>query len=58
MTELKNAVPFMFRVAPNGRTKPDTSLGTPIRSSAVRTVVGSVAAELAVENAVIIGSRA
>ena len=52
-----NAVPFMFMVAPSGTTKPAIDLGTPNFSSAVRMVVGIVALELEVENAVIISSR-
>ena len=54
----KSAVPFMLSVAPSGITKPATSRGTPNSSWAVRSVVGSVALELEVENAVTMSSRA
>jgi hypothetical protein len=47
-----SAVPFMFIVAPSGMTKPEIWRGTPNSSSAVRSVVGIVALELDVENAV------
>ena len=56
--DMKKAVPFMCSVAPRGKTNPETSRGTPSSSSAARIVMGRVAAELAVEKAVTIGTRA
>ena len=52
------AVPFMFMVAPSGSTKPATSRDTPKPLCAVSIVVGSVAFELEVENAVSMSVRA
>ena len=42
----------MFTVAPNGNTKLDTLFDTPILSSRLSIVTGSVADDDAVENAV------
>ena len=53
-----SAVPFMFTVAPSGRTKLDTLFETPILSSTDSIVTGSVADEDAVENAVSIAGDA
>jgi hypothetical protein len=46
------AVPFMLIVAPSGRTKPATLGRTPSVSFATRRLVGSVALDEEVENAV------
>ena len=45
------AVPSMLMVAPSGTEKPATLLLTPRRFSTVRSVIGNVAPEDAVENA-------
>src|SRR5690606_18088628 len=50
-------VPSMLIVAPSGSTKREIGCGTPSFSSATRMVVGKVAAEDEVENAVIQISR-
>ncbi|MBW3534698.1 MAG: 1-acyl-sn-glycerol-3-phosphate acyltransferase, partial [Gemmatimonadetes bacterium] len=57
VTPSNRAVPFMFIVAPRGSTKPATSRGTPRPWVAVRIVVGRVALELDVENAVTMSVR-
>ena len=51
VTSMNAAQPFMFIVVQIGRTKRETRLSTPIRSSAVCMVTGSVAAELLVSSA-------
>ena len=50
-----SAVPFMFTVAPSGRTKLEILFDTPMFSSTLFIVTGSVADDDAVENAVSMG---
>ena len=51
-THSYSAVPFMLTVAPSGSTKLDVRFDTPARRSIESMVIGSVAEDEAVENAV------
>ena len=53
-----NAVPFMFTVAPSGKTKLDVLFETPMFCSTLLIVTGNVADDEAVENAVSIAGDA